>query len=257
MQNVVPFEPYDPTKDELTYDWKTRFHPLLSNNWLVKGVIPTTGSGIIYGPPGCGKTFLCMDLCLHLACGLTWAGFRTKTAKVCYMAAEGGSRVINRVAAWEKERQKVESGFNLLVEPVDVLGEERLDVLDDLKDLKPNLLVIDTLNRVMRGGNENSPEDMGRVIAMLSHLESELECFILVVHHSGKDATRGFRGHSSLLGAIDTQIEIKDYQFVVTKQRDGEMGKSVGFGIRRVELGIDEDNDPVTSCVIDYVRDYY
>jgi RecA-family ATPase len=253
-EKIIPFEPY--RDEEYHYDWQKKFKPRISNNWLVKGVLPTTGSGIIYGAPGCGKTFVTMDMALHLAAGLSWADHRVKKAKVAYLAAEGGSRVGNRVVAWERERGKP-GDFYLLTEPVDIMGKELGYLLEDLEELKPGLLVIDTLNRIMRGRDENSPDGMGKVIEMLSVLESRLNCFVLVVHHSGKDESRGFRGHSSLFGAIDTSIRIKDYEITTMKQRDGEFGKSTSFSLRRVDLGEDEDGDPVTSCVVDYVRDYY
>jgi hypothetical protein len=57
------------------------------------------------------------------------------------------------------------------------------------------------------------------------------------VHHAGKDATKGLRGHSSLLGAVDTELEIIRIQGAqppkgilhISKQKDGEDGQRIGF----------------------------
>ena len=117
------------------------------------------------------------------------------------------------------------------------------------------MVVIDTLNRAMGGGNENSAEDMGAFLAAAAKLQKALGCLVLIVHHSGKDEAKGSRGHSSLLGAVDTELEVRREpqqpgNLKVTKQRDGDDGRRFGFGLQVVTIGEDEDGDQVTSCVI-------
>ena len=100
------------------------------------------------------------------------------------------------------------------------------------------LVVIDTLNRAMAGGDENSSQDMGNFIANCDRVAKVLGCLVLIVHHSGKNEAAGSRGHSSLLGAVDTEIEVapskaaKVGKLTITKSRDGQ------------------DGDEVTSCVV-------
>lgn len=112
------------------------------------------------------------------------------------------------------------------------------------------LIVVDTLNRAMAGGNENSPEDMGAFIAACDALAKELNCLVLVIHHSGKDQSRGMRGHSSLLGAVDTEIAITDGAAEVKKQRDGPEGERFGFTLQAVELGRTAKGKTLTSCIV-------
>jgi hypothetical protein len=119
------------------------------------------------------------------------------------------------------------------------------------------LLVIDTVSRVLAGGNENGSDDMGALVRSLDRLRDELRCHVLAVHHSGKDQARGARGHSLLHCAVDTEIEVvRDAGTgislaTVTKQRDGATEGQVAFRLRQVELGEDEDGDAVTSCVVE------
>ena len=88
-------------------------------------------------------------------------------------------------------------------------------------------------------------------------LREKTGVYLALVHHSGKDASRGSRGHSLLPAAIDTEIEVtrdegsKISTARVTKQRDLPTEGSFSFTLRQIELGIDQDNDPVTSCVIE------
>jgi hypothetical protein len=68
---------------------------------------------------------------------------------------------------------------------------------------------------------------------------------------------RGSRGHSLLRCAVDTEIEVVRSGAsgiaiaAVTKQRDGPTEGSVSFKLRRIELGDNNDGEPVTSCVIE------
>ncbi len=113
--------------------------------------------------------------------------------------------------------------------------------------VKVDLIVIDTLARAFGGGNENSSEDMGAFITACGHLQDEFRSALMVIHHSGKDAAKGLRGHSSLLGAVDTELELLRFDdqpkgvLTVSKQKDGEDG--LRFGFEMVEVEIDQGRE--------------
>jgi len=102
---------------------------------------------------------------------------------------------------------------------------------------------------------------MGAVVASMDRLRDEFKCHVCCIHHFGKDSGRGPRGHSLLEANLDTVIEVqrdktrKISTATVTKQRDGELGKAISFRLRSIELGRDEDGDPVTSCVVERADD--
>jgi hypothetical protein len=117
--------------------------------------------------------------------------------------------------------------------------------VDDIQathDINFELVVIDTLARAFGGGNENASEDMGAFITAAGAIQGRYNCALLVVHHAGKDATKGLRGHSSLLGAVDTELEIIRIEDApkgilhISKQKDGEDGQRYGFQMITVEL---------------------
>ena len=78
---------------------------------------------------------------------------------------------------------------------------------------------------------------------------------MLLVHHTGKDASRGLRGHSSLMAALDAVIEVsrdgdrRDWR--TTKAKDAGDGQAHAFRLAVVELGIDEHGEALTSCVVE------
>ena len=109
-----------------------------------------------------------------------------------------------------------------------------------------NLIVLDTLARVLSGGDENSGPDIASLVANLDAVRSRSNAHVMLVHLSGKDLARRARGHSSLRAAIDTEIVLScdDDTGVITalldKQRDGPTGRKFHYSLRTVELGKDQ-----------------
>jgi hypothetical protein len=113
---------------------------------------------------------------------------------------------------------------------------------------------VDTLAQASAGGNENSGEDMGEVLAACRRIHKETGAMVLLVHHSGKDQTKGERGWSGMRAGMDCSIEVirNDNQrsFKVSKLKDGEDGQVFLFEQKIVEIGFDEDGDVISSCVV-------
>jgi hypothetical protein len=105
----------------------------------------------------------------------------------------------------------------------------------------------------MPGGKEDT-EAMGQFVAACDRIRAETGAAVAVVHHSGKDASRGSRGSTVLPAAVDTAISVVNESGLVTaevvKARDGASGKTFQFTLAPIELGTDEDGDAVTSCVV-------
>lgn len=243
-------------------EWFDDIEPSLTDTYLVKGVLSSGAMSVIYGPSNSGKTFFALDLAYHLAIGAQWRGRKTIQAAVLYLAAEGGKGVLNRIAAL-----KIAHGISDVPLAVKRAG---LDLLHDQADLQhitdlavqvqarlpgaPLVIVIDTLSRIMAGGDENSAADMTALIRNIDAIREFTGSHVILVHHTGKDTARGARGHSSLRAATDTEIEVANDNgaraAMVTKQRDYQGGETFAFGLNSVSLGMDQDGDEVTSCVL-------
>jgi hypothetical protein len=68
------------------------------------------------------------------------------------------------------------------------------------------LIEIDTLSRGLCGGDENSPRDMGSIVATTGALQQGTNAHVLWIHHIPIDGGERMRGHGALLGALDTTI---------------------------------------------------
>lgn len=223
--------------------------------YLIKGLIPRVEMVMLFGPPQGGKSFLALDMAAHIALGTPWRGHRVKRGRVCYIAAEGAGGLVNRIAAY-KSYHGVDS-LDVFVLPASPNFMNAMDIKELITAtvaLAPSLIVIDTWAQSTAGGNENSGEDMGKALAQAKKLHRATKATCLIVHHSGKDAERGARGWSGLLGAADAMLEIRrngdDRVMTNTKQKDGTEGQEYGFKLNVVHLGEDADGDPITSCVV-------
>lgn len=205
--------------------------------WLVDGVLPETGLGCIYGAPGTGKSFLCLDIAAKMALGCDWFGFSTSPGAVLYIALEGEQGFHDRIKAWEAYNEIVMPPFvRFMYNKIAITDAKAVAKLADaIKtcDDHTQLVIIDTLNRASPGADENSSKDMGQIIAGASALQSSIGGLVLLIHHDGKDATRGLRGHSSLLGALDVALKVehvgKHYQWRIAKLKDGQDGTKHEF----------------------------
>lgn len=232
---------------------------------LVEDVITRNGLSVMYGESNSGKSFLACDMACHLSVGKTWLGKRTVAGAVLYVAGEGSESIKLRILAWRQEHGEapavavVPVAVNLL-DPRADLGRlvAACEVVKARYGLPVALIVVDTLARAFGGGNENASEDMGAVISHADQLRQATGAHVLFVHHSGKDAAKGSRGHSSLKAATDTEIEVtgdtetKLHVAKITKQRDlGSRGDEMVTRFRVVEMGRGQWDKPVTTCIVE------
>jgi len=231
--------------------------------WLVESIVPKKGFVALYAPPASWKSFISLDLAEAIATGRDWMGYKIpKKGAVLYICGEGHGGMGARVKAC-KIQNKSPDGVNLYIIRAQLnlrsSPEDFAELLNAINELiaeidEPlELIILDTLMRMSGGGfNENSSEDMGGFITQAGKLQEIFECALMVIHHSGKDVTKGLRGHSSLLGAVDTELEIARQDSVinasdasvignailtVSKQKDGADSIQIGIEIVLVEIG--------------------
>jgi hypothetical protein len=257
-----PEEKPEPEQDEAEPP-APRFRLLTPNDlaampplrWRVRGVLPESGLAAIYGPPGCGKSFLVLDLLAAVATGRPWFGRAVVPCACVYVALEGEAGIAQRVRAYMAKHGAPE-GLRVILSPLDIRrADDRLELCDTLRaaGMAGGVLALDTLNRAAPGADENSSVDMGELIEAMKAIQANLGCLVLIVHHAGKDALRGLRGHSSLLAALDAVVEVSRQEqrreWSITKAKDGEDEEAHPFTLQVVELG-EDDGWPVTSCVV-------
>lgn len=230
-----------------------------TRNYLVKGLIPREGLVVVWGPPKCGKTFWVFDLSMHVALGWPYRDRKVQPGPVVYVACEGERGLAARVEAFRQEfvgELLDRPAFHLVTTRLDLVGQQGGlvgDIRSQIGDMAPVLVVIDTLNRSL-AGSESSDEDMGAYVKAVDFVREQFGCTVLVIHHCGHESTRP-RGHTSLAGAADAQIAVsrqadKSILARLEFMKDGPEGEEIRSELDPVELGADEDGDPISSCII-------
>lgn len=262
----------DPEPDKLpAILWYQDIQAVLDANDFVQGLLTRESAIIVFGPSGGGKTFFATDLALHIAAGLPWRGKRMEAGAVLYLAMEGELGFRNRVAAWKQASGLETHPVPFLAVTANInfrdLEGSMATLLAVIREAKRSLpiplvlVVIDTVSRALAGGDENSPEDMGAFVSGVDLLRHEAKVAVMGIHHTGKDQSRGSRGHSSLTAAIDTEIEIIPNEgapgsvATVSKQREFSKGESFPFLLKVMELGENRHGETVTTCIVEHQLD--
>lgn len=229
-------------------------------SWIIKGVLPNANLGVFYGASGSGKSFFVFEMLAAVARGIEWRGHKTRKARICWVAAEGQEDMRKRVAGYCAHHGINPNDFEMHF----VSNAPNLLDMEDTKALVRQIMLkgqfdmvaIDTLAQVMPGGNENSGEDMGKVLGHCKEITRVTGAMVGLVHHSGKDESRGARGWSGLRAAADFEFEVirsdEERVAIVTKMKGGADGEEFGFRLETIVVGQDEDGDDETTCVVSF-----
>lgn len=235
-----------------------------ASQYLIKGLLPAECTSSIYGPSGSYKSFLAISWACHIATGKSWDGRRVEKGAVLYVVGEGGTGVPRRIKAWENTHQEKATNLCCVNQPVFVAAPLQVEQLrlaaEHVKQatgLPVALIVIDTLARCFGGADENKASDMGGFIAGCDAVKAATGATVLVVHHSGKDETKGARGSSSFRAALDAEFLVKRETvgakalvLTCTKQKDAEEAESRAYDLSERFLYTDSDGEDVTSLAV-------
>lgn len=236
------------------------------DDWQIEGLLPRGSVAVLFGDAQAGKTFFALDLAAHIATGKQWRGRETLQGAVVYIAAEGGGGLKKRLRALIQAHPAMLSGpFRLLRQAVNV-REHLPEIVTRCRDVAEDagrlgLIVIDTLSQTLFG-DENG-QDMALYIGAATELARCTGAPVLIVHHQGKDGTRGARGSSALRGNADVMIRLETRDGVHTGTTDPAEGGKIkdgepvnfGFRLRQVHVGATGSGQPETSCVVDWLDD--
>lgn len=228
--------------------------------WLVRRILPQRALSGLYGPGGSFKSFVALDLALHVANGRpVWGGESiVGHGPVIYASSDGS--IEPRVRAWEALNGPSSDMFALLdglnLNDVDgiVCAVEEIEQAAKGWEAAPMLLIVDTLHSSSGGADENSARDMGQIVEALKGLRARLGCAILLIHHTPKGSS-DWRGSQAVYWALDTGLKIRAdgtlaATITVDRQKDGRTGQRYHVGLRQLDTGREVDGDKENSLVV-------
>lgn len=240
----------------------------------VAGVIPRRKTTLFYGESQSGKSFTAFDLAVHVATGNPFHGKRVLRGGVIYCFVEKGGGARARMRAFQQYHNLPDDlPFAALTKRFDIFNdpEEIKKLAAECKaiasewDVPLDVIVIDTHDKATPGANEIEKRDVSTILSRYEELIERTGAGVWIIHHA--NASGNLRGSLVLYNAIETVISITPQETkhqgrvydedgrqlrraVVKKQSEGEAGFSWDFVLKVVEVGKNQYDEPITSCVV-------
>ena len=230
-----------------------------AENWLVKGYLSLDTLAVLFGDPGCGKSFLAIDIACHVATGRPWRGCAVKAGKVLYIAGEGRNGLSRRFKAWFERHGEPPRNIQVCTSPIALTDPASVAALvAEIQAMPepPVLIVVDTVNRNFGPGDENATSDMSAAVAGLDAIRNATGAAMLAAHHSGHgDKSRG-RGSSVLRASVDVEYAVEKFDRTVqvrcTKAKDFDYPPPLAWTLEKQPLPwADTDGTPLDSAVLE------
>lgn len=231
--------------------------------WIIDGILPENGYSLIYGKRSTKKSFIALDIGLSLATKTSYHGRTVKPGRVVYFAGEGFRGNRRRVSAWFKARELNADDYakNFALVPFTgkwdtAAGRETVQTLlhEIAKDGPISLVIIDTARRAM-SGDENAPSAVGQFLDGVGDVCRQFNCGQLIVHHAGKDESKGARGGGPFEDDADAVFHVTKasndiVRFKCTKQKDDEADWTMLFRAHSILLGCEAEGKQITSLAL-------
>ena len=230
--------------------------------YWIKGLIESSSVGFVYGKFGIGKTFFVLEAAACVATVRDFLGFATRLGQVFISCGEGGTGISRRVEALLHCDRLSHNNFFVRPYASDLReGRNVQKFIDEIRsvadpDVPVGLIIIDTSRRHMGAGDENAGRDTAALFEAACTIRASFPgASVIIVAHEGY-SSRHIRGHSNQQSDADFVIRIsgrrpnsrKDWK--LEKSRDGSP-QAGSFSLRPVVIGMDEEDEPITSMVVD------
>jgi hypothetical protein len=258
-------------------NWHGDYHSTITRRWLVKHMIPETGVGLISGQWGTYKTFIAIDLAGAVMTGSPFASRPVKRrGGVLFLAAEGAGEIRIRLcglveAKFQSRTDKLPFAWvdgcpklteNGAIHQLEGITKQAADHMRSEFRIELALIIVDTMSAAAGFTDENSSSEGQRTMNALAELSRRTGAFVMACDHFGKTVETGTRGTSAKEAAADVIIaclgdkdmagNVTSKRIAIRKLRGGVTAAETPYVRRIVDLGFDQDNESITTCVIDW-----
>lgn len=177
--------------------------------WVVHGLVPEDAFVVVYGSPKVGKGTLVTNLAKCVIAGEPFAGKEVTSGDVLWLDLEQ--------TRWLTRRKFEEEGaFNQLhqVHIYNGAPPSLALIKATIDTLKPHVVVIDSLSRLLLLDDENSSSEVTAALEPLVRLAHDNHIAIIAIHHarkSGGSDGASMRGSSAFFAVSDVALEVKRY----------------------------------------------
>lgn len=218
--------------------------------WTIDLVLPARSASMLYGKSGTGKSFCAVDMACCVATGRKWAGRDVKQGPVIYVGGEGANGYWNRLDAWIRKHGIRPTELRMVAEPVRLwsrageIPESLAEFMDGVNrlEVRPALVVIDTLATALGGADENDNGHMNQLADNADILARKWGAAVLLVHHTSRAGTLLPRGAQALQDRMAMHAAYSGDGktsgiLTCTKQKDDDLFGNIKRTLHRVVLG--------------------
>lgn len=173
---------------------------------LIDGVLRQGHKMLLAGPSKAGKSFALIELCISIAEGKPWLGFKCASGRVLYVNLElDRASCLHRfkdvysALGWAPHKLSNIDIWNLRgsAVPMDRLAPKLIR-----RAVKKNYIavIIDPIYKVITG-DENSADQMANFCNQFDKVCTELSCAVIYCHHHSKGAQGGKRSMDRASGS--------------------------------------------------------
>lgn len=225
----------------------------LIQDWLAESEI-----GLLLGNSQAFKSFVMLHMAFCVATGKPFGNLKVDiSGPVVFVIGEGAKGFRKRVRALMMEHGNTNNIHLVQASPCLSQLEDMRRLKATLDEIKPVLLVVDTFSSLSGVSDENSNSQVANV---LKDVRALTEAAIVVVHHYGKDDSRGGRGASAFLANVDFVWELvriaNSLKTVLSseKMKDGPTASELTFELKERPLLIEGDERGSTSLVVEEIK---
>jgi len=242
-------------------------------DWLIYGLWERDSIGVTFGDGASGKTYLAINFCVALACGLPILSNQypyLEPQKVLYFISEGRRHFFPRILAAingaattynrpvEELRELVEQNLIIQIDVPQLYAENAKRSIKDYLKLwhyrgfpQVDFAVIDTLHRASVGGDENSEKDANIILENVREFVRETGGAVNIVHHSNKAG--GYRGSSAYRNDVEAMLKVEGIaraprKITIDKEKDAPPDGPIMGTEFEMQFYIDEATEKSYVC---------
>jgi hypothetical protein len=227
-------------------------------DFLINDILETDSHGVIFGGSQSFKTFDVIAMAHSICTGNAFMGHEVfKTGKVIYICGEGKGALSRRFKALQITEGSFNGNLIVLNESIAIDSITAMQALKEaIQEINPVLVVFDTFSTLATGTSENDNNAVASTLGIVKDTCTTGICSSIIVHHTGKDASRGTRGAYAFEGNTDFLIEMErvpDSMNTVMKSKkmkDGENFSDIYMIAHVVELGLIRQDGKMTTSLI-------
>ena len=188
-------------------------------DWLVGDLLVRGGFSVMAGPPKAGKSTLVRQLIKSVCEGGEFLGRGVESGSVAYLTFEEQPSILKK----QFDAIGITDKHDIIIHTGSALGQEPLlDLEEAIEDMRPDLVVIDTLFDISGLDDINSYKAVYDFLRKVRDIARNTDAHILGVHHTNK--TGQFLGSQAIFGAVDTMFTMmqqRDRRFLFSSGKDG------------------------------------